>query len=184
MVMTAIAASAAPSASGRLSATPSTAGGSGRAGSADVTVNHLPGGSTVRVRSSTGGGSQQIRSAPGWAYRPICGPDAAPDRAQAILQPPAAPGGSCSVVLVSESDSAVVPFDELPVLPGSGLRQAWGVWGPGDNLGTLNRLTGPGVAAAAAAGGPGGRVGLPLPLGLPDPPFLGRQRYRHSFVTM
>ena len=58
---------------------------------------------------------------------------------------------SCSVVVVSESDSAVMPFDELPVLPGSGLRQAWDVWGPGDNLGTLNRLTGPVVAAAAAA---------------------------------
>jgi kynurenine formamidase len=87
-------------------------------------------------------------------------------------------------VVVSESDSAVVPFDELPVLPGSGLRQAWDVWGPGDNLGTLNRLTGPVVAAAAAAVRTGERVGLTLPLGLPDPPFFGRQRYRHSFVPM
>jgi kynurenine formamidase len=87
-------------------------------------------------------------------------------------------------VVVSESDDAVVPFDELPVLPGSGLRHAWDVWGSGDNLGTLNRLTGPVVTAAAAAVRTGERIGLTLPLGLPDPPFFGRQRYRHSFVPM
>ena len=77
-----------------------------------------------------------------------------------------------------------MPFDELPVLPGSGLRHAWEVWGPGDNPGTLNRLTGPVVAAAAAAVRTGERVGLTLPLGLPDPPFFGRQRSRHSFTPM
>ena len=77
-----------------------------------------------------------------------------------------------------------VPFDELPVLPGSGLRHAWDVWGPGDNLGTLNRLTGPVVAAATATVRTGERVGVSLPLGLPDPPFFGRHRYRHSFTPM
>ena len=77
-----------------------------------------------------------------------------------------------------------VPFDELPVLPGSGLRHAWDVWGPGDNLGTLNRLTGPVVAAATATVRTGERVGVSLPLGLPDPPFFGRHRYRHSFTSM
>ena len=45
-------------------------------------------------------------------------------------------------------------FDAFSGLPGSGLRHAWDVWGPGDNLGTLNRLTGPVVAAAAATCGP------------------------------
>jgi kynurenine formamidase len=93
-------------------------------------------------------------------------------------------GGSSSVVVVSESDKVVAGFDELPVLSGSGLRQAWDVWGPDDNLGTLNRLTGPVVAAAAAAVRTGERVGLTLPLDLPDPPFFGRQRYRHSFAAM
>ena len=67
---------------------------------------------------------------------------------------------------------------------GPGCRHAWDVWGPGDNLGTLNRLTGPVVAAAAAAVRTGERVGLTLPLGLPDPPFFGRQAYRHSFAPM
>ena len=86
--------------------------------------------------------------------------------------------------MVSESDRAVVPFDELPMLAGSGLRHAWDVWGRGDNLGTLNRLTGPVVAAAAATVRTGERVGLTLPMGLPDPPFFGRQAYKHSFVPM
>jgi hypothetical protein len=86
--------------------------------------------------------------------------------------------------VVSEGDSVVVPFDELPLLPGSGLRHAWDIWGPGDNLGTLNRLTGPVVAAAAATVATGERVGLTLPLGLPDPPFFGRRRFKHSFTPM
>jgi kynurenine formamidase len=85
---------------------------------------------------------------------------------------------------VGEDSSVAVPFDQLPVLPGSGFRHAWQVWGPGDNLGTLNRLTGPAVAAAAAMVRTGERVGLTLPMGLPDPPFFRRQRYRHEFVPM
>jgi len=85
---------------------------------------------------------------------------------------------------VSEPDNAVVPFDELPRLPGSGLRHSWHVHGPGDQLGTLNRLTGPVVAAAAAAVRTGERIGLSLPLGLPDPSFFGRQAPRHTMFAM
>jgi len=101
----------------------------------------------------------------------------------------AGPRPFCTVTGVSQThasdhDGTLVPFDELPRLPGSGLRHAWDVWGPGDNLGTLNRLTGPVVAAAMAAVRTGERVGLTLPLDLPDPPFFGRQAYRHSFTPM
>ena len=85
---------------------------------------------------------------------------------------------------MSDSDPRTVPFDQLPLLPGSGLRHAWDVWGPGDNLGTLNRLTGPVVAAAMMAVRSGERVGLTLPMGLPDPPFFRRRRYTHSFTPM
>jgi len=85
---------------------------------------------------------------------------------------------------MSEADSVVVPFDELPVLPGSGLRHSWDVHGAGDQLGTLNRLTPAVVAAAAASVRTGERVGMSLPLGLPDPPFFGRRAYKHSFVPM
>jgi len=85
---------------------------------------------------------------------------------------------------MSVTDSVAVPFDKLPVLPGSGLRHSWDVHGPGDQLGTLNRLT-PAVVAAATAGvRTGERVGVSLPLGLPDPPFFGRQAFKHSFVPM
>jgi hypothetical protein len=51
---------------------------------------------------------------------------------------------------VSEPDTVVIPFDKLPRLPASGLRHSWHVHGPGDQLSTLNRLTGAVVAAAAA----------------------------------
>jgi hypothetical protein len=81
-------------------------------------------------------------------------------------------------------DGAIPPFDALPRLPGNGVQHAWDVWGPGDNFGTLNRLAGPVVAAAAAGVRTGERVGLSLPLGLPDPPFFGRKGYRHTFEAM
>jgi kynurenine formamidase len=85
---------------------------------------------------------------------------------------------------VSEPDTVVVPFDELPRLPGAGLRHSWKVWGPDDQLGTLNRLTGAVVAAAAASVRTGERIGLGLPLGLPDPSFFGRQAPRHTVFPM
>lgn len=78
----------------------------------------------------------------------------------------------------------VVPFDELPKLPGSGLRHSWDFHGPGDQLGTLNRLTGPVVAAAMATVRTGERIGVSLPLGLPDPPFFGRQAFKHTVFPM
>jgi kynurenine formamidase len=78
----------------------------------------------------------------------------------------------------------VVPFDSLPVLPAAGLRHAWDVWGREDQLGTLNRLTPSVVAAAVASVRTGERIGVSLPLGLPDPPFFGRKPYRHSIEPM
>jgi len=91
---------------------------------------------------------------------------------------------SGTVWIVSEPDTVVVPFDELPRLPGSGLRHSWHVHGPGDQLGTLNRLRGDVVAAATAAVRTGERIGLSLPLGLPDPSFFGRQSPRHTLFPM
>ena len=85
---------------------------------------------------------------------------------------------------MSEPDAVVVPFDELPLLPETGLRHSWKVWGPDDQLGTLNRLTGPVVAAAAAGVRTGERIGLSLPLGVPDPSFFGRKAPRHTVFPM
>ena len=85
---------------------------------------------------------------------------------------------------MDETDSVAAAFDELPVLPRSGLRHSWDAHGPGDQLGTLNRLTGPVVAAATATVRTGERIGLSLPLGLPDPPFFGRQAFKHTVFPM
>jgi kynurenine formamidase len=81
-------------------------------------------------------------------------------------------------------DLVIPPFDALPRLPGNGVQHAWDVWGRGDNLGTLNRLTGPAVAAASACVRTGTRIGMSLPLGLPDPPFFERKAFRHHFKTL
>jgi Putative cyclase len=81
-------------------------------------------------------------------------------------------------------DLVIPPFDALPRLPGNGAQHAWDVWGRGDNLGTLNRLTGPAVAAATGCVRTGTRIGVSLPLGLPDPPFFERKAFRHHFKTL
>jgi kynurenine formamidase len=81
-------------------------------------------------------------------------------------------------------DAANPPFDSLPRLPQAGYQHAWDVWGPGDNLGTLNRLTGPVVAAAAGSVRTGERIGLTLPMELPDPGFFGRKPFQHHYVPM
>jgi hypothetical protein len=97
---------------------------------------------------------------------------------------PIATGGpSCNVAFVTD-DGVIPAYDSLPKLPGTGLRHAWDVWGPGDNLGTLNRLTGPVVAAAAAGVRTGERIGVSLPLELPDPPFFGRKGFKHTIAPM
>lgn len=87
-------------------------------------------------------------------------------------------------VAIVTGDGVIPSFDSLPRLPGTGVQHAWDVWGRGDNLGTLNRLTGPAVAAASSCVRTGARIGLSLPLGLPDPPFFGRKGLRHTFEAM
>jgi kynurenine formamidase len=73
-----------------------------------------------------------------------------------------------------------VRYDELPVLPASGVRHAWDVFGRDDALGTLNRLTDGAVQGAAQLVQSGRRIGLSLPLELPDPPLFGRQQFTHE----
>jgi kynurenine formamidase len=104
-------------------------------------------------------------------------------RGRFIARTIAACGVSGNVAGVTD-DAGIPPFDSLPRLPGNGLQHAWDVWGRGDNLGTLNRLTGPVVAAAAGRVRTGERIGVSLPMGLPDPPFFGRKGFRHHFEPM
>ncbi|HTU75815.1 MAG TPA: cyclase family protein [Trebonia sp.] len=74
---------------------------------------------------------------------------------------------------------AFVPFDKLPRLERSGLRHSWDVWGPGDNLGTLNRLLPSVLTDAARCARTGERIGLSLPLEQPSPPLFGRKAMSH-----
>jgi hypothetical protein len=76
------------------------------------------------------------------------------------------------------------PFDALPRLTGSGLRHSWDVWGPDDNLGTLNRLTPAVVAAAMTCVQTGERIRLSLPLEQPSPPLFGRKAMSHVLAAM
>jgi kynurenine formamidase len=62
----------------------------------------------------------------------------------------------------------------------NGLAASWSVFGPDDRLGTANRLSNRVVAQAAANEiRTGERIGLTLPLSLPDPPMFGRTGTSH-----
>jgi kynurenine formamidase len=75
-------------------------------------------------------------------------------------------------------------YDELPELPGLGLRHAWDVFGADDVLGSINLVTPERVARAAASVTTGEMVSLDLPLNLPDPPLFGRQSYEHVVIAL
>jgi hypothetical protein len=81
--------------------------------------------------------------------------------------------------------SATLPdFDELPEVPGLGIRHAWDVWGRDDVLGSINLVTPERVAAAAGSVRTGRTIRLDLPLDVPDPPLFGRRPYRHEVFTL
>lgn len=71
-------------------------------------------------------------------------------------------------------------FDDLPVTPGAPARSAWGLWGEGDDVGTINLLTPERVAAAAQLARDGRRFPLSWRMELPDPPIFGRERTQHT----
>ncbi|MDP9373942.1 MAG: cyclase family protein [Chloroflexota bacterium] len=71
-------------------------------------------------------------------------------------------------------------FDQLPLRPGDPPRSAWGLWGEGDEAGTLNLLTPERVAAAARLARTGKTFALNWNLELPDPPLFGREALRHE----
>lgn len=87
---------------------------------------------------------------------------------------------------VSETSLALLTdlpaFHELPQFEGRADRHSWDVYGPDDNLGTLNNLTPERVAYAAGEVVSGERVGLQLPPELPDPPLYGRRPLAHEIM--
>jgi putative cyclase len=75
-------------------------------------------------------------------------------------------------------------YAELAVIEQTGARHAWGVFGPDDELGTLNFITADVVAAAAREVMAGEVVNLSLPLDQPDPSLvLGRKPMTHKMRT-
>lgn len=75
-------------------------------------------------------------------------------------------------------------YRDLPRLEGLPLRHAWDVFGPGDELGTLNLLDGPTVLHGLAAALTGERIALSMPMGQPAPPLYGREELRLSYIQL
>ncbi len=74
----------------------------------------------------------------------------------------------------------IPPFRELPQVGHSGERQAWEVFGAGDQLGTVNLLTPERVKQAAGLVRTGRVINLSLPLNFPITLYGGfRTGYRH-----
>jgi Putative cyclase len=71
-------------------------------------------------------------------------------------------------------------FAELPIKPEYPAHSARGVFGEGDQIGTLNLLTPERVAAAAQLVRSGEVFALNWALELPDPPLFGRAALRHT----
>ncbi|KIW81682.1 hypothetical protein Z517_04708 [Fonsecaea pedrosoi CBS 271.37] len=81
---------------------------------------------------------------------------------------------------VFDPDSDSLPkLSELETKPGAPPQSAW-FWGENDELGRLNLLTPRRVASAARLIQTGERVGLNFPAELPNPPFFGREPFKHK----
>jgi kynurenine formamidase len=73
------------------------------------------------------------------------------------------------------------PFASLPLDPSGPPGNAWGLYGPSDELGSLNLLTPSTVVAAAKEIQTGERVSLDWTLDNPNPPFFGREALNIKF---
>jgi hypothetical protein len=78
--------------------------------------------------------------------------------------------------------SELPPFSALPLDKDGPPGNAWGLWGPNDQLGTLNLLTPETVAAAAAEIKDGIRIALDWPLDKPSFPTFERERFKHRLI--
>ncbi|KAK4938716.1 hypothetical protein LTR10_020899 [Elasticomyces elasticus] len=71
------------------------------------------------------------------------------------------------------------PFSALPLREGDPPYSAWGLYGPDDELGTLNLLTQDRILNAIKDVSTGESVGLNLPLNVPNPPSHNRTGFNH-----
>ena len=78
----------------------------------------------------------------------------------------------------------VPKFADLPVFEKTGEHHAWGVWGEGDQVGTMNFVTADQVKRAAALVKAGKVVNLSLPLNYPLGLYGGhRAGYDHQITV-
>jgi len=77
---------------------------------------------------------------------------------------------------VESSRPVIPPYADLPINADAPPGSSWGVFGRGDQLGTLNFLTPERRAAAAQLARRGAVFNLDLPLDLPARPFFGSRR--------
>ena len=75
-------------------------------------------------------------------------------------------------------------YDQLPAMPQTGDRHAWGVFGKDDRIGAINRLTPDRVRRAAGLVRRGQMFNLSLPLNVPSPTMSQvRKNYRHEVYS-
>ncbi|MCJ1357681.1 MAG: hypothetical protein MMC33_007677 [Icmadophila ericetorum] len=84
---------------------------------------------------------------------------------------------------MARSSREIIPFSALPLDPTGPPGNAWGRFGPDDQLGMLNLLT-PEVVASAARENilTGKRISLDWSLNEPSFPSYGRQAFRHEII--
>lgn len=75
-------------------------------------------------------------------------------------------------------------YDDLPRFDRIGLPHAWGVYGEGDQIGSINMLTPERVAAAASLVRSGRVHNLVVPVDGVDPPLYGRDPVRHEIFEI
>lgn len=75
-------------------------------------------------------------------------------------------------------------YDELPLLEKIGLPHAWDVFGDGDQLGCLNKLTANRVVQSASLVLSGEVISLDLPINGIDPPLFGREPAKHEIFRI
>lgn len=80
----------------------------------------------------------------------------------------------------TDGGDVAIPFSSLPLDPKGPPGNAWGRFGPDDQLGTLNLLTPATVAAASKEITSGVRISLDWPLDTPKCPSFRRQGFKHE----
>ena len=76
----------------------------------------------------------------------------------------------------------VIPFEALPLDPSGPRGNAWGRFGPNDQLGTLNLLTSEVIVEAAKEIRTGIRISLDWPLSMPSYPSFDRNPFKQELV--